>query len=84
MVSLGLRFDPRDGPLLRGLANRVRSGDLSGQAANVFDQAALAAETGQPLELHCDSPIEAVELAAAYIRFGVRQPNIEQLSGNRR
>jgi hypothetical protein len=81
MIVLGLRFKRRDAPHLRSLASRVRSGDMSGHGAAIFDQAALAAESGQPLELHCADPVEAVQMAVAYIKFGVTRPVIEELSG---
>jgi hypothetical protein len=80
VIRLGLRFEPRDRRLLRYLAGRVRQGDLAGQAANVFEQAALAAETGEPLELWCTEPIEAVHMALAYSQYGVTAPTIEELS----
>ena len=78
---LGLRFARHDTKLLRFLASRIRNGELGGQAANVFEQAALAAETGEPLVVYCDDPIEVVQMAAAYIRDGVTRPVIEELNG---
>ena len=78
-MILGLRFDRRDVRRLRALAAQVRNGELGGQAANVFDQAARAALLGEPLELHCTDPMEAVQMAVAYVRFGVTRPVIEEL-----
>jgi hypothetical protein len=82
-MLFGLRFERRDVRLLRSLADAVRKGErgLGEQAANVFEQAALAAESGEPLELHCTDPMEAVEMAVAYVRYGVTRPVIEELSG---
>jgi hypothetical protein len=79
--QLGLRFARHDARKLRTLEAAVRNGELGGQAANVFAQAAAAAESGEPLILYCDSPVEAVEMAAAYIAYGITRPVIEQLSG---
>lgn len=79
-MVLGLRFKRRDARRLRALAAQVRNGELGGEASNVFTQAAIAAETGEPLQLHCTDPIEAVQMAAAYIRYGVSRPVIEELS----
>lgn len=75
---LGLRFDSRDAKLLRKLEQDVKSGLIAG-SANVFGQAALAAEQGCPLEVYHDDPIEVVQMAAMYIRCGCRQPVIEEL-----
>lgn len=79
MQKLGLRFARRDARLLRSLEGAVRNGELHGQAANVFGQAATAAESGEALVVHCDNPIEVVQMAAAYMRYGVSQPVIEEL-----
>jgi hypothetical protein len=54
---------------------------MGGQAANVFEQAARAAESGEPLILYCEDPVEAVQMAAAYITYGITRPVIEQLNG---
>lgn len=81
MLKLGLRFERRDEKLLRFLADRVRNGELGEQAANVFEQAAMAAESGEPLILYCTSPLEAVQMAVEYVRHGVTRPVIEDLNG---
>lgn len=79
-MVLGLRFAKQDSRLLRQLAGSVRNGELAGMAANVFDQAAISAERQEPLEVHCDSPMEAVEMAALYSLHGCAQPVIEELN----
>lgn len=81
MDRLGLRFQRRDAPHLRRLEAMVKNGELGGEAASVFGNAALAAETGEPLIVYCNEPREVVEMAVAYIRYGVNRPVIEQLSG---
>lgn len=79
-MLIGLRFHKRDAKLLRGLEAQVRNGEMSGQTANIFAQAAIAAESGQPLELHCVDPIEAVQMASVYMQLGVSAPAIEALT----
>lgn len=81
MIRLGLRFERKDARQLRFLAGRVRAGELGEQAANVFDQAARAAALGEPLEVYCTDPYEAVQMAVAYMRYGITRPVIEELSG---
>jgi len=84
-MVLGMRFKRTDAAKLRFLASRVQAGDLGKHtSANVFTQAAMAAETGEPLEVHCDDPMEVVQMAALYTRLGISQPVIEELSGHRR
>lgn len=79
-MVLGLRFAKQDTRLLRQLASAVRNGELAGMAANVFEQAAVSADRQEPLEVHCDSPMEVVEMAALYSLHGVTQPVIEELN----
>lgn len=81
MIRLGLRFERRDTALLYSLAAQVRNGEMGKQAANVFEQAARAAQTGEPLELYCHDPVEAVQMAVAYVQHGVTRPVIEELNG---
>lgn len=78
---IGLRFERRDAALLRSLADRVRGGELGNEAVNVFHQAAVAAETGEPLEVICENPTEAVLMADGYVIYGVTRPAIEELAG---
>lgn len=79
-LRLGLRFERGDERRLNELAAQVRAGEMGQQAAGTFEQAALAARTGEPLEVFCDNPIEVVQMAALYTVFGVTQPVIEELS----
>lgn len=81
MIRVGFRFDRRDASLLRGLGARVRSGELSNHHAAVFDNAAAAAETGEPLIVECEDKTEALLLADGYPRFGVSRPTIDELAG---
>ena len=81
-MRLGLRFDRRDAPGLRAWAGRVRNGELGPDAnANTYEQAARAAESGEPLEVYCSDPIEVVQMAALYTAHGFTQPVIEELNG---
>lgn len=83
MIRVGLRFRPRDAPILQALADRVRQGDLGDQHIQTFASAADAASTGEPLIVHCDDPLEAVLMADGYARFGVQRPAVEELTGHR-
>lgn len=82
-LTVGLRFRYRDAKVLRDLAQRVRHGELKGDIAT-FEQAAIAAECGEPLEVHCDNLMEAQLVASGYIRCGVTPTSIETLNGGRR
>lgn len=82
-LTVGLRFRYRDARVLRALAQRIRTGDLKGDIAT-FEQAATAAECGEPLEVHCTNLMEAQLVAGGYIRCGVTPTAIETLDGGRR
>lgn len=79
-LRFGLRFKRTDELLLNRLAERVRSGEIDGEV-DVFEQAALAARTGEPLVAHCTKPEEILAMAAGYVLNGLDQPAIEELSG---
>ncbi len=83
MMTLGLRFKRKDAALLDRLAAQVRNGELGGHGAAVFEQAARAARLREPLEVQCSDPMEAVQMAVAYVQFGVSRPVIEELAGRR-
>lgn len=78
-LAIGLRFDKRDAPRLHALADRVRQGEIPGDVAT-FEQAALAAGMDEPLVVHCTSAQQAHVMAALYVRLGVRQPVVHELS----
>lgn len=84
MLRVGLRFDRRDALLLHHLAQRTRAGELSDQAVSVFQLAAEAAATGEPLIVVCEhSAVEATLMAHGYAQYGVSMPAIEELTGDR-
>ncbi len=83
MIRVGLRFHRRDAGVLAALADRVRARELGAQAAATFSSAALAAATGEPLIVLCDHPSEAHVMADGYVRYGVRRPAVEELTGHR-
>lgn len=78
-MRVGLRFDRRDRVKLRELASAIERRELPGDTAT-FTEAARAAELGEPLQVLCDSPMEAHLLASAYVRYGCRQPAVEELT----
>jgi hypothetical protein len=77
---IGLRFDRSETRALNKLADRARQRDIAGMHAAIFDQAAQAASTGEPLIVVCSNPIEAALIAHGYTRFGIRAPVIEGLT----
>lgn len=79
--TCGLRFKSTDAPNLRALADRVKAVDLRADVST-FEQAALAAETGEPLVVHFTDPNEVLFMVAGYVRHGIDQPIIEELNGS--
>ena len=75
----GLRFDRRDEPALRELAERSKLRELGEHAHATFALAANAARTGEPLIVECDSVLEVLLMARGYVRFGIREPVIDGL-----
>jgi mitochondrial fission protein ELM1 len=77
---IGLRFDRRDIRALRTLAIRAQLHEIA-ESHIIFSLAAEAASTGEPLIVVCQTPDEAAKICSrCYIRYGVRQPAIEQVS----
>ncbi len=77
--AVGLRFRRRDADALRDIAQRIRSADLQGLDVSTFEQAALAADLGEPLQVICSHPDEAIAMAELYSRLGVERPSVEAL-----
>lgn len=77
----GLRFDKSDARNLRDLADRVKATDLRADVST-YEQAALAAETGEPLQVHFTDIKDVVEMVALYVLHGIKQPTIEELNGS--
>lgn len=78
-LKIGLRFDRNQAPKLRELGDRIRSGQMDTHHAGVFDDAATAAENGEPLIVVCQHSDEAVMMAEGYVLYGIRRPSVEQL-----
>lgn len=78
ILRVGLRFDRSEKTKLEDLALRVKADDLTADVAT-FEQAALAADTGEPLEVICTDIQEVVLMVAGYVRLGIKQPVIEEL-----
>jgi hypothetical protein len=79
--TCGLRFNTSEAPKLQALADRVKAADLRADAST-FEQAAFAAETGEPLVVHFTDPNEVLFMIAGYVRHGIVQPAIEELNGS--
>lgn len=78
-MRAGLRFHQRDAAALRDLANRVRTREIPGDVTT-FEQAELAARTGEPLEVHCTGIEELRLVALGYANCGVTPSAIETLT----
>lgn len=83
---IGLRFRKSQARILRNVVHRIRSGDMASrtereQAVNLFEQAAKAASTGEPLIVVCSDPVEAIAIADGFTRWGVVRPAVEELNG---
>lgn len=83
-IRVALRFNRASARTLRNIAARIRAAELTGLTLSVFECAADAAETGEPLIVECGDPIEAQLMAAGYTQFGVAAPTIETLGGTPR
>lgn len=79
-MTVGLRFEARDAARLHRLADRVRSGEFGKLDVATFHSAAVSADTGEPLIVHCTTIDEARMMAAGYALHGVTAPAIEALS----
>lgn len=77
--KIGLRFRRSAARTLRHYAHRVELGEIPGDKAT-FEQAALAAEKGEPLVVVCTDPAEAQVMAQLYATLGIARPTIEALS----
>ena len=78
-IRVGLRFDRSQAHLLHHLADRVRAGEIQGDIAT-FEQAELAALTGEPLEVHCTNLDEAWLMIAGYRLRGAGPTAVETLN----
>jgi hypothetical protein len=83
MIRIGLRFASADAAFLRAVARQITSGQRQGEATGGLTLAADAAETGEPLIMQCDTPQEAHQMAAKFVRLGCTMPAIEELTGHR-
>ncbi len=80
MLRIGLRFRKGDARVLQNYANRVRGGEIPGNAST-YEQAELAARTGEPLVVVCEDAEEAHAMAGLYATLGIKRPAVEELSG---
>lgn len=78
-LTFGLRFKRTDAILLRSLADRCRLLEIQGDLST-YEQAAIAAELGEPLQVICENHDEILIMAALYVRLGLDQPEIVDLN----
>jgi hypothetical protein len=81
-IRVGLRFNRKDAKLLRSYADRIKAGEPLGDYGT-FHSAALAAESGEPLIVYCQTPDDANLMADGYVLWGATRPAIEELTGDR-
>lgn len=80
-MQIGLRFRRGQARVLRAVAQRLASNGIKGEHIELFDKAADAAESGEPLVVYCTSRDEVVMMADGFTQFGLARPVIEELSG---
>lgn len=81
VVSVGLRFDRSQARKLLEVAEQLGRTDNLRSHAAIFHQAAEAAAGPDGLMIvKCFDPMEAILMAAAFPRFGVKEPVVEELS----
>lgn len=81
MPRVGLRFPRSQARPLRNIAERIHARELGAEHAALFESAAEAARTGEPLIVQCHDALEAVMIADGFPRWGIVRPAIEELSG---
>lgn len=74
-----LRFDRDQAEPLRQLAERIKIADLTADCS-AFEQAALAAERGEPLVVTFEDEAEVLQMVAGYVLHGITQPAIDDLN----
>jgi hypothetical protein len=80
-INVGLRFPRSEADKLQTLADRARARELGAEAASLFQSAADATRLGEPVVVVCVELMEAQLLAAGFVRYGIAEPVLEELSG---
>lgn len=76
--TLGLRFNGKEAAKLSAIADQLRSAGKS-EECGLFERAADAARTGEPLIIVCHDALEAAVMAAGFVHWGIEPPAIEAL-----
>ena len=79
MPTVGFRFERRDAPRLRALADRWASEGLHPEHIGLFRRAAGDAAIGEPMRVICESVEEAQVFADGFVLYGITRPAIEAL-----
>lgn len=74
----GLRFERSEAGKLQSLADRAKARDLKADVS-LFVDAAEATRMGDALVVIFEDIEEVVTMVAAFVRFGIKQPAIEEL-----
>jgi len=82
-IRMGLRFAKSQARTLRNIAEHLRTLDPATNVVDIslFDKAADSAAEGEPLIVMCSDPDEVREMAAVFVRLGVKEPDVEDLNG---
>lgn len=80
-IKVGLRFGAAEAPLLRNIADQLRSERRGFEDISLFEKAAESAEQDEPLIVVCASKLEAERIAHGFTRWGIERPAIDELNG---
>ena len=77
----GLRFRRGDARVLRNHVEELKRHGIDRSHISLFENAALAAENGEPLQVQAQTIDEVQSIASAFTFYGLRRPVIDDLSG---
>lgn len=82
-ISVGLRFQQKDAPILRGLAARLRAlpslNHRENAEAKLFEEAAKSAENETLMVFQCGLDEQLQEVLDCFPQFGIKRPTVEVL-----
>lgn len=79
MLTVGLRFRPKDARRLQALADQWASDGVNSEGIGLFTRAAMDAALGEPLRVLCENVDEAKVMADGFVLYGITRPAIEAL-----
>lgn len=81
-LQIGLRFRKGQAKVIEAIAQELRSTPAAvnaTEAIGLFDKAAEAARSGEPLIVKCRRPEEAQQMADDFVLYGLARPAVEDL-----